>query len=139
MRFDRPKKDGRELKIPQMCWNRIDRRAPWEGTLLDGIVDGEYMYFVHSYYVQPQDPDVVLSATRYGDIEFCSSLQEGKCICLPVPSGTQHTRASYISKSGGADSMRRSRRNNSMTIDVKLKTKYGASGEGDLLQALCDV
>lgn len=77
VRFDHPKKDERELKVPQICWNRIDRRAPWEGTLLDGIVDGEYMYFVHSFYVQPQDPSVVLSATRYGHIEFCSSLRKG--------------------------------------------------------------
>ena len=95
VRFDRPKKDGRELKIPQMCWNRIDRRAPWGGTLLDGIVDGEYMYFVHSYYVQPQDPDVVLSATRYGDIEFCSSLQKGSvfaCQFHPERSSTQGLR-----------------------------------------------
>lgn len=95
VRFDRPKQDGRELKVPQICWNRIGRRAPWEGTLLDGIVDGEYMYFVHSYYVQPQDPGVVLSATRYGHIDFCSSLRKGNvfaCQFHPERSSAQGLR-----------------------------------------------
>lgn len=95
VRFDRPKEDGRELKVPQTCWNRICRRAPWEGTLLDGIVDGEYMYFVHSYYVQPQDPGAVLSVTRYGHIEFCSSLRKGSvfaCQFHPERSSAQGLR-----------------------------------------------
>src|SRR5207253_10808146 len=37
--------------------------------------DGGYMYFVHSYYCKPENAGVVLSTTRYGETEFCSSLQ----------------------------------------------------------------
>ncbi len=76
------------LKVPQVGWNSIERAAggstpgimnkpesdTWLETPLGGLADGEYMYFVHSLYVRPQDQSVTLSATRYGDIEFCSSL-----------------------------------------------------------------
>jgi glutamine amidotransferase len=79
--FDHPREGDRALKVPQIGWNRICRagQARWEapGSLLNDIDDGEYMYFVHSYIVQPQDPDVILSTSRYGQIEFCSSLQRG--------------------------------------------------------------
>jgi len=81
VRFENPKEEDRILKVPQIGWNRI--RQPklndsvddlWAGTLLQGIADGEYMYFVHSYIVQPQNNSVSLSTSRYGHIEYCSSL-----------------------------------------------------------------
>jgi len=82
VRFQDPVGGDRKLKVPQIGWNGVHRvRAqdgdgdPWTGTFLDGIADGEPMYFVHSYVVQPADPGVVLSTTRYGNVEFCSSLQ----------------------------------------------------------------
>ena len=40
------------------------------------------MYFVHSFYVQPADPAVVLTATRYGHIEFSSSVRRGNVIAF---------------------------------------------------------
>ena len=49
------------------------------------------MYFVHSYYVQPTDPSVRLSVTRYGDVEFCSSVRVGNTCAFqfhPEKSGT---------------------------------------------------
>jgi imidazole glycerol-phosphate synthase subunit HisH len=75
-----PREGDRRLKVPQVGWNSIGvhpRSEPerWSGTLLEGLRDGEFMYFVHSYVVVPQDPAVVLSMTMYGDIEFCSSVQ----------------------------------------------------------------
>jgi glutamine amidotransferase len=78
VRFDAPKEKERILKVPQIGWNRIFQLAEglrWHGTLLDRIGDGEYMYFVHSYTVRPQDSNVILSNSRYGHIEFCSSIQ----------------------------------------------------------------
>ena len=78
VRFDAPKEKECILKVPQIGWNRIFQPADglrWHGTLLDRIDDGEYMYFVHSYTVQPQDSNVILSNSRYGHIEFCSSIQ----------------------------------------------------------------
>ncbi|MFQ5801304.1 MAG: imidazole glycerol phosphate synthase subunit HisH [Candidatus Methylomirabilales bacterium] len=98
--------DGvRRLKVPQVGWNRIytvrqsvppyeDRTdsSPWQGTLLEGLPDGEFMYFVHSFYPRTIDPTVVLSATRYGQIEFRSSLRLGNvfaCQFHPERSGPQ--------------------------------------------------
>ena len=78
VRFDAPKEKERILKVPQIGWNRIFQPVEglrWRGTLLDRIGEGEYMYFVHSYTVQPQDSNVILSNSRYGHLEFCSSIQ----------------------------------------------------------------
>ena len=74
VRFDHPMEGPCPLKVPQVGWNRIHEVKPWASTLLNDVMDGEYMYFVHSYIVQPEDPGVVLSTSRYGHIEFCSSL-----------------------------------------------------------------
>lgn len=77
--FVAPKEDGRRLKVPHVGWNRVNAYQAaaaerWAGTPLDTIGDGEFMYFVHSYVVVPQDTSVILSTTRYGDVEFCSSV-----------------------------------------------------------------
>jgi glutamine amidotransferase len=77
VRFEAPKEKERILKVPQISWNRIFQPANglrWHGTLLDRIDEGEYMYFVHSFTVQPQDSNVILSNSHYGHIEFCSSI-----------------------------------------------------------------
>jgi glutamine amidotransferase len=80
VKFDHPVEGDRELKVPQVGWNRINKakkpygQDAWQGTLLEGIKDGAFMYFVHSYIVQPIDPEVIISTTKYGHIDFCSSL-----------------------------------------------------------------
>ncbi len=78
--FNAPKESGHPLKVPHVGWNRIHARGGsaaerWGGTPLDGLSDGDFMYFVHSYIVVPDDPSVTLSTTRYGDTEFCSSVR----------------------------------------------------------------
>jgi glutamine amidotransferase len=57
------------VKTPQMGWNTIDftRTHP----LLDGVKDHSYVYFVHSYYPQPTNPEVIVTTTDYG-LEFPS-------------------------------------------------------------------
>jgi len=83
------------LKVPQVGWNQIWRRPDhknWAGTPFDSLSDGEYMYFVHSFYVRPQEDALVLSRTRYGQMEFCSSLQYNStfaCQFHPERSGRQ--------------------------------------------------
>ncbi len=59
------------LKVPHMGWNQIEieRRCP----LLEGIGSGEYFYFVHSYYVVPEDDSVVVARTEYG-VPFVSMI-----------------------------------------------------------------
>jgi len=93
VRLDAPKEKKRILKVPQIGWNRVFQPANvprWQGTLLDGLDEGEYMYFVHSYICQPQNSNVILSTSRYGHIEFCSSVQSGNvfaCQFHPERSG----------------------------------------------------
>lgn len=87
VRFAGPQgRDGRTLKIPQVGWNRIHAPASepgsWSGTPLSGLGEGTFMYFVHSYYVRPERPSVALSVTRYGDIEFVSSVRSGNTIAF---------------------------------------------------------
>lgn len=61
--------EGGDLKVPHMGWNSIMlRKRP---PVLRDIPDGSYMYFVHSYYVSPDDNDIVATTTDYGT-EFVS-------------------------------------------------------------------
>ena len=63
-----------DMKVPHMGWNSIDtqgRRVP----VLKGINNGEFFYFVHSYYCKPAE-DVTATKTTYG-IDFASSVQRG--------------------------------------------------------------
>ena len=67
-------KDKKGLKIPHMGWNKISVRCEASGVkALEGVLDGSYMYFVHSYYVEPADRDIVLCETEYGNT-FTSSI-----------------------------------------------------------------
>jgi len=70
VRFDLP----RQYSVPHMGWNQLDirRRAP----ILEGIDDGDYFYFVHSYYVAPRDAEVVAATTDYPE-PFCSMIWRG--------------------------------------------------------------
>jgi imidazole glycerol-phosphate synthase subunit HisH len=61
------------LKIPHMGWNSITIRK--DLPLFSGIEDGSFFYFVHSYYVIPDDEGVVATTTDYG-IEFTSGIQQ---------------------------------------------------------------
>ena len=62
--------------VPQISWNKIRQNSvSWDQTLLCNNFDNEFMYFIHSYYVEPEDKSIVLSKTIYGDKEYCSSIQ----------------------------------------------------------------
>ena len=52
------------MKVPHMGWNSLDIRRP--GVLLDGVPDGAWAYFVHSYRTRPGSGDVVTSESDYG-------------------------------------------------------------------------
>lgn len=59
------------LKVPHMGWNRIRKRK--ESPFLEGIADGAFVYFVHSYYIAPEDPSLAATTTDYGS-SFASSI-----------------------------------------------------------------
>lgn len=73
-RFQDPVEGSRTLKVPQVGWNRIQATSSWMDTPLNGLHNGEHMYFVHSYIVEPEDQSVVLSTSKYGQVTFCSTL-----------------------------------------------------------------
>lgn len=67
--------EGKSLKIPHMGWNtiRIDQPAP----PLNGIDSGAFVYFVHSFYVEPAQAALRCTTTEYG-VSFASSVWKGK-------------------------------------------------------------
>ena len=82
-----PKPKTKGLKVPHMGWNALHRRR--DHPLLDGIPDGAYAYFVHSYYAHPADPTDVLASTEYG-IEFASAVGRGNILGIqPHPEKSQ--------------------------------------------------
>jgi len=60
------------IKIPHMGWNNLKPEKP-NCPLLKGVSEQAYMYFVHSYYVVPEDASVVATTTDYGS-RFCSMI-----------------------------------------------------------------
>jgi len=65
-------------KIPQIGWNTVEVRQP-DAPLLAGISSGDYVYYVHSYYVQPKDSSLVALETTYGDT-FAAAIARGNLI-----------------------------------------------------------
>jgi len=62
------------VKVPQIGWNEVD---PVPGAwLFRGVHPGEHMYFVHSYYVQPEDVSLVTAWSEYG-MGFASAVGRG--------------------------------------------------------------
>lgn len=61
---DRLQEDGSRFKVPQMGWNRV--RQTLSHPLWNGIADGSYFYFVHSYHAVPADRSHTLGETLYG-------------------------------------------------------------------------
>jgi glutamine amidotransferase len=55
--------DG-ELHVPQVGWNQVRWRD--SHPLREGLEDGAYFYFVHSFYCEPRERDAVLGETEYG-------------------------------------------------------------------------
>ncbi len=83
VKMDSHRINGRNYKVPHIGWNRVKRvdsntvgsRDLWQESLLDGLPDLVYMYFLHSFYVRPENPGLLLSTTDYGNNIFCSGLR----------------------------------------------------------------
>ena len=70
VRFD----EQPNLKIPHMGWNQLSHAG--QPTLFQDIPDAAFFYFVHSYYVVPDDEAVIASRTDHGS-EFVSTIERG--------------------------------------------------------------
>ena len=52
------------MKVPHMGWNNLEIKKP--GKILEGVEDGSWAYFVHSYRVNPDSNDVITAESDYG-------------------------------------------------------------------------
>ena len=63
--------------VPQIGWNMIKQtNNSWDDSLLCNNANGDFMYFIHSYFVEPNDESIILSKTIYGNTEYCSSIKQ---------------------------------------------------------------
>lgn len=78
-----------DLKVPHMGWNTVTmlRRPP----IFNGVPDGAFFYFVHSYYVLPDERDVIAMTTDYG-ITFTSMVWKENIFAMQFhPEKSQET------------------------------------------------
>lgn len=83
---------GKPAKVPHVGWAPLEEfeRRPWEGTPLEDVKKGSCMYFVHSYHLEPEKPEAVLTLSSYGGQRFVSTLRQGSifaCQYHPERSG----------------------------------------------------
>lgn len=75
-RFSSVSEVNEKVLVPQVGWNTITQvNQGWGGTLLRGIRNHEFMYFVHSYFVIPDRQNYTISETEYSGIRYCSALK----------------------------------------------------------------
>jgi len=65
------------VKVPHMGWNQVKQRVAH--SLFEGIPDEANFYFVHSYYVDPEDKSLVAGETDYG-VPICSVIARDKLV-----------------------------------------------------------
>jgi glutamine amidotransferase len=65
--------DTQKFKIPHMGWNTINLTK--KSSLMNNIASNEEFYFVHSFYMHPNDPDLILNETNYIE-NFCSGIEQ---------------------------------------------------------------
>jgi glutamine amidotransferase len=67
------------LKVPQMGWNALRLRRP--SPLFEGVPEGSYVYFVHSYHAVPADPADLLATVDYRE-EVTAAVQRGSVFAV---------------------------------------------------------
>lgn len=63
-----------DIKVPQIGWNSLN--FPHKGRLFEGVEENAYVYFVHSYYLQAADSEIVTAQTEYG-VKIDASVEKG--------------------------------------------------------------
>ena len=81
--------DGENLKIPHIGWNSLT--FPNTGRLFQGIAEGAYVYFVHSYYLQAEELTDVKAVTEYGTTIHASVERENLFACQFHPEKSSET------------------------------------------------
>ena len=89
---------GSDLKVPHMGWNRVHYSG--DNRLFEGIEDGSFFYFVHSYYVVPEDESVVSGQTEYGT-RFCSAITRDNIFATQFHPEKSHNHGLKVLKNFG--------------------------------------
>jgi imidazole glycerol phosphate synthase, glutamine amidotransferase subunit len=78
---------NQELKVPHMGWNDIQIVRPV--PLFKEVATGSHCYFVHSYYVEPLDADVIAAVTQYGNPFVSAVWKDNVVACQFHPEKSQ--------------------------------------------------
>ncbi len=62
-------------KIPQIGWNSLEISE--NATILNNLMQGSYVYFVHSYYLKAEDESIVKATTQYAGVTVHASIEQG--------------------------------------------------------------
>ena len=82
--------DGEGLKVPHIGWNSLSF-PNGRGRLFAGLSQEPYVYFVHSYYLKAEDPEIVAATTEYG-VTIHAAVEKGNlfaCQFHPEKSGAE--------------------------------------------------
>lgn len=71
--------DHKDIKIPHIGWNSLS--YPNEGRLFRGLQEGAYVYFVHSYYLHAEEPEIVKAVTEYSALIHASVEKDNIFAC----------------------------------------------------------
>jgi len=77
-----------DLVVPQVGWNRI--RQKQKHALFEGVADGSFCYFVHSFHCEPRNADSIVGETEYG-VKYASVVARNNiCGVQFHPEKSQH-------------------------------------------------
>lgn len=77
------------LKIPQIGWNQIEITKK-DCPLFRGVENGSYVYFVHSFFPQPKDENIVATKTDYGQTFASATWRDNVFATQFHPEKSQH-------------------------------------------------
>ncbi|GBF48816.1 imidazole glycerol phosphate synthase subunit hisH [Leptospira ryugenii] len=85
-KFPKISPTGKHLPIPQINWNQIIKPESdsdaWENSPLFQNENGDYMYFIHSFYTIPERQSDILTLTNYEGFEYCSAIHRENVFAL---------------------------------------------------------
>jgi glutamine amidotransferase len=85
----RVRKFENDLVVPHVGWNRIQQKQ--QHGLFEGVADGSFCYFVHSFYCEPETTDLIAGETEYG-VKYASVVaRDNICGVQFHPEKSQHT------------------------------------------------
>ena len=80
-KFPNQFENNHNIKVPQISWNTIakpnnENADLWRNTPLSDIPEHSFMYFVHSFFVQPSEKQDIITETTYENIKYCSGIKK---------------------------------------------------------------